>query len=103
MNFFVPQTKKSQQEATYQAISEQIVDQMRWTIAPRRIFSLRWIHDKKEYYAEVGKKEQNEYRYQIMAIMESNSYLIFTRSESGTSGTTILVNKDEVTEVLEFA
>ncbi len=102
MKFFVPQAKKSEQEATYQAISEQIVEQMRWTIAPRRIYSLKWLHDKKQYSAEVGQLEHNENRYTIMAILESNAYLIFTRGKNGAPGTTILVNKDEAYDVVEF-
>lgn len=102
MKFFLPQTTRPQYEATYKGIVDSLKEQLRWSVIDRRIYSLRYIHDKKEYLAEVGKREPLEHRYEIIAILESNAYIIFTRTTAGQPGTTILVEKGEVQEVIEF-
>lgn len=102
MKFFLPQTERPQYETVYKAIVDSLKEQLRWQVVERRIFSLRYIHDKKEYLAEVGMREPLEHRYEIMAILESNAYIIFTKTAAGQPGTTILVEKSEAQEVIEF-
>jgi len=102
LRFFVPQAKKSEYEASYQAIIDHIKDQLGWKLSERRIASLRHIHDKREFLTEVGELEPQEYRYQVMAIFESNAYIIFTRTPDGHTGTTILVDKTEALATIDF-
>lgn len=102
MEFFIPETKPSQTEAVYTGMMEALKEQLRWPITPRRIFKLKYIHDKKPWQAEVGQLERQGNRYQILAIFESNCYIVFTRDTDGSHGVTILVNKDEVTDIEDF-
>lgn len=102
MQFYVPLATKRQQEDVYTAIVKLFEDQMRWTVQPRRIQSLKYLHDKKHYTAEVGKMDPSEGRYQVMAILESNYFVVYSRAAGGEHGTSILVNKSEVYELTEF-
>lgn len=103
MKFFIPRTKPREYEETYREITKQLKDQLRMPIAERRIFSVHYTHDKKKWCAEVGQLEEQEGRYEIVAIFESKPFIVFTRSEAGGQGVTILVNKDEITSIEEFA
>jgi hypothetical protein len=103
MRFFVPQARGPEQEQTYQSIIAALKDQLRWPISPRRIYSIQYHHDKKTYAAAVGTLEPLENRYEILAILESNFYLIFTRLPNGAHGVTILVSKDEILEIEDFS
>ncbi len=102
LRFFVPQAKRGDFEAVYQGIIAQVKDQLGWKISDRRIYSLRHLHDKREFLTEVGELEPHEHRYQVMAILESNAYIVFTRTTDGHSGTTILVDKTEALAVTDF-
>lgn len=102
LRFFVPQAKKSEYETTYQAIIDHVKDQLGWKLSERRIASLRHIHDKREFLTEVGELEPHEQRYQVMAIFESNAYIVFTRTPDGRAGTTILVDKTEALATIDF-
>ena len=77
-------------------------DQLGWKLTDRRIYSLHYLHDKKESFLQVGEVEPQERRYQVMAIFESNAYIVFTRTPDGYSGTTILVDKTEVIAAVDF-
>jgi hypothetical protein len=103
MKFFIPHVKTRQYEDTYEQITKLLKEQLRMPIADRRIFSLCYTHDKKKWYAEVGQLEEQEGRYEILAIFESKPFIVFTRLENGDHGLTILVNKDEITDIVDFA
>jgi hypothetical protein len=102
MKFFVPQAKPSEYEAAYGAIIATLKDQFGWKISDRRIASLHHIHDKREFRTEVGELDPHEHRYQVMAIFESNAYIVFTKTPDGFNGTTILVDKTEVLAASDF-
>jgi hypothetical protein len=103
MKFFVPQSKRGQSEPSYQNLFDLLKDQLRMPLTPRRIFSIDYTHDKKQWHAEVGKLEQQERRYEILAIFESAGvYIIVTQAKNGNPGVKILVSKDEVTDVKDF-
>ena len=87
----------------YDGMAVALKDQLRTTITDRRIFSLRYTHDKKKRQLQVGQLEQQEKRYEVMAIFESSPYIVFTQAKGGDHGITILVNKDEVTDIEDFA
>jgi len=78
VKFFVPSAKdKEQEQRFYDAMKKFVKDQLGWDITDRKIFSVRYTHDGKNYYAEVGKVEQVEGET-VMAILESVTYLICT-------------------------
>src|SRR5882672_1521269 len=105
MEFFIPQTPNGESaEVAYAGIVDSLKDQLRWTITPRRIFGLKYVHDKKTCSVKVGQLGGQGDRYMILAIFESNHYIVYTRgAASGGTGTTILVNKDEVTSIEDFS
>jgi hypothetical protein len=104
--FFVPRTSKSEAEPAYLEIKRLLIDQLRVSILERRIFSLSYANgknDRDKWYAEVGQPGQQERQYEVVAIFESNLFIIVNRTEHGAPGPIVLVNKDEVTAVEEFA
>lgn len=101
MKFFVPQASPAEYEATYGAIKKLVTEQLKTPITPRRIRRIDYLHDKKTYHLQVGSLEQQG-RYEVLAILESKPYIIYTRTKSGQGGITILVNCDEVTAVEDF-
>ena len=102
MKFYLPNTKKNEQEAVYRDIISVLVDQFRLPINARRIHSISYTTGKHKWHAEVGKLEEQENRYEIVAIFESKPYIVFTKTKDGGSGLTILVDKDEATNVEYF-
>ena len=102
MKFFIPNTKPSEAEASYEAIIAMLKDKFGLPITERRIQSLDYLNSKKKWHAEVGKLEQQENRYEILAIFESKSYIVHTGVKGGGAGLTILVDRDEVTGAVDF-
>ena len=101
--FFVPQAAPGAAEASYREIKQALVSQFRLPITDRRIFAVNYTNSKKHWYAEVGALEEQEDRYEILAIFESKQYIVFTRSRHGAAGPIILIDKTEVTDVEDFA
>lgn len=102
MKFFIPQTQPADTDAAYQQIKAVLLDQFRLPIQDRRIFRLSYTNSKRRWTAEVGQSEQQERRYQIIAIFESKQYIVYTRTKHGGSGPIILVDKAEVTAAEDF-
>jgi len=102
VQFFLPQVEKDDTEESYRAIKDALLRQLRLPIQDRRVFRLHYVNSKKKWHAEVGQPEQQERRYQILAIFESRQFIIFTRTNQGDSGPVILVDKDEVVEAEDF-
>lgn len=103
MKFTVPGAKPADAEAAYQAIIDEVKDQLRIPIGTRRIASIRYLHDKRRYLAKVGGLDPQQGRYQVVAILEAKPHIIYTRTEAGGQGLTMLVNSDEITEIIDFA
>jgi hypothetical protein len=102
MRFFIPRTKSSEAETVYLEIKRSLTDQLRLPIQERRIFNLRYTNSKRNWYAEVGQIGQQERQYEVVAIFESNVYIIFNQSEHGGPGPIVLVDKSEVTDIEDF-
>ena len=100
--FFIPQARPSETEAVYAHVKDVLKDQLRWPIGDRRIYGLKYTHDKKHLSVHVGELEAQSNRYTILAIYDSTLYIVYTRAANGGPGVTILINKDEVTEVIDF-
>jgi hypothetical protein len=55
MKFFIPDTKDTAQaESVYEGIRKFHTEQQKASLGPRRIYSVRGIHDGKAYTATVG-------------------------------------------------
>jgi hypothetical protein len=102
MKFFVPGVSDAQAEVAYQALFEAAKDQLRTTITPKRIYSLRYLHDKRRLRAVVGEVHPEHPRYKILAILESQPYIVMTQGPDGKHGPTIMINSAEITEAIEF-
>jgi hypothetical protein len=103
VKFFVPEATPHEAEGVYALARAALTDQLRWPITDRRVFRLDYVHDKKSRSVEVGGLEAQSRRFIILAIFESSVYIVHTRAVNGGAGVTILVSKDEVTEVTDFA
>ena len=102
MKFFVPQTQRQNYEKAYRTIVDLVKKQMRMPVTERRIYSLRYVQDKKTWVAAVGQPEPQEGRYEILAILEAKPHVVYTRTKNGGEGVTILINNDDITEVVDF-
>ena len=103
MKFHIPQVPASQQEAAYAVIAKAVKEQMRINVTPRRIFGINYLHDKKRINVRVGEHDPHDGRHIVLAILESSPYVVYTRQLTGGPGVNILVNKDEITEILDFS
>jgi ABC-type phosphate/phosphonate transport system substrate-binding protein len=102
MKFFIPDTKPADTQEAYQGIAKLLKEQLRMPITDRRIYSLSYTHDKRKWRAVVGEREEQEDRYDIVAIFEAKPYIVFTRAQNGGQGLTIMVNPDEITAIEYF-
>lgn len=102
MRFFIPRAEPAQAEEAYRSIKDTLFSQFRLPIQDRRIFSIDYVNSKKRWHAEVGQVEQQERRYEVLAIFESKQFIVFTRTPHGTAGPIILVDKNEATAVENF-
>ncbi len=102
MKFFVPQASRSEYQSAYEGIAKAVKDQLRVAITDRRIFSIEFIQDKKNWRAEVGQPDPQQGRYEVIAIFESKPHIIFTKAADGSQGLTILISNDDITKVEDF-
>jgi hypothetical protein len=101
MKFFVPDVENEEKaERLYQA-TKKFAAETCWPVADRRIQSIRYKHDGKPFLAMVGEVEPITGE-KVIAILESNTYLVCTSSRGVLRGQPILVGKNEVTSVIDF-
>lgn len=103
VKYFIPQTKRRDHAAAYNVMVAAVKDQLGAVVGERKIFSISYMQEKKHRYAEVGKLDQQEGRYEIMAILDWNPYIVFTRTKAGKPGVMVLISKDDVTNIQDFA
>lgn len=102
MKFFIPHAKDKTQEANvYDATKKFAKKTTEWDIEDDKIFSVRYVHNGKNYYSEVGKVETYEGE-EVIAILKSNTYLICTPNRGVIRGMPILVGFNEAIEVIHF-
>jgi hypothetical protein len=102
MKFFMPAAEDEEQaERVYNSVVKFNREQLRWEVSARRIFSIRWVHEGTEYYAEVGKPAPR-LGEPVLAILESNAYLICTPSRGVVRGEPMLVGTNEVIHLVDF-
>ena len=102
MKFFVPHAEtKEKEETLYEGIKQFAKETLGWKVTDRRIFSIRYVHNGKEYYAEVGKTETAVHE-EVFAILESNAYLICTTNRGVFRGMPLLVGESDTYSVVDF-
>ncbi len=100
--FYVPHAGRQNTEAEYAKMVAKIKDMFKWTVSERRIASIVYAYGKRVITATVGQYEQFENEHEIVAIIESNVYIIMTRSEDGAPGPMILVDGKDVSHIVDF-
>ena len=102
MKFFIPYAKdKKQAEEVLQGIKKFAKETIGWDITDRRIFSLNYTHEGRKYHSEVGKTD-DRVGEKVIAILESNTYLVCTQNRGVVRGGPVLVGKMEATRVIDF-
>jgi len=102
MKFFIPYADDERlAEKTYQAIISFAKDTMRWDVKNRKIFKISYSHNGKNHIAEVGRITDTNGE-PVIAILESNAYLICTPNRGVQRGMPILVGQEEAFSVIDF-
>ncbi len=103
MKFFIPHSNdESEAISVYQGIKSFAETQTSWTISGRRIYSISYRHEGKKYTATVGERE-NRVGEEVIAILDSVTYLVCTPNRGVIRGEPILVGKAEATIVEDFS
>jgi hypothetical protein len=105
MNFFIPFTKDKQREQeVYEGIKKFLTQELGANFTDRKVFSLHYHHNGKDYYAEVGKKHLLNGEPVIAILYEDirKLYHVCTPNRGVRGGGSILVGSDEVEEVVDF-
>lgn len=102
MEFFVPACDSAEEaEKVWEATRTFAQENLGWEVGEKRIFRITGVHDGKAIDCEVGKAEPYEGNT-VIAILESNAYLVCTPNRGVLRGEPILVGRQEVDSVIEF-
>ena len=102
MEFFVPAAKGGMEaQSVWKATKKFAEETLGWKISERRIFSIAYQHDGKEYYAEVGKPDPRIGEI-VLVILESDTYLVCTPNRGVLRGMPILVGRNEAEKIRDF-
>lgn len=103
MKFFVPQSEglKMTPEEIFKIIVKFAEQTMGWKVSDKRIYSISYNHKGRNYIATVGEKEVREGE-PVIAILESNTYLICTPNRGVLRGMPIMVGKEELLKIDYF-
>ena len=102
MEFFVPAAKDNAQAKRVWAATRKFAEQnLQRTVSDRRIFSVAYRHNGREYYAEVGKPDPRV-EETVLVILESNPFLVCTQNRGVIRGLPVLVGRDEILRIVDF-
>ena len=102
MKFFIPDAKTPDMaEQIYNAIKSFAKDTLGWNVSDRRIYRIEYYHDGKYRKAEVGKVTDSN-NETVIAILESNAYLVCTPNRGVLRGMPLLVGANEARWVEDF-
>lgn len=102
MKFFLPAASSdAQAEEVWTSIRKFAEQTTSWPVSSRRIFSIDYCHDGKDGRAEVG-QDETDIREPVIAILESNTYLVCTPNRGVLRGIPRLVGHNEVRCVVYF-
>jgi len=102
MKFFIPGTENLEQaEIVWTTTTKIALKNMGWNVSNRRIYRIDYIHDEKDGSYEVGKIAPDNGE-SVIVILESNAYLVCTKTRGVARGLPILMGRDEVWHVKDF-
>lgn len=102
MKYFIPHSENaSEAEQVLESIKKFVKMTIGFNTTDRRIYSIHFHHNGKDYFAEVGKPEP-QINEEVIAILESNTFLICTPNRRVIRGMPILVGKEEVYSIEDF-
>ena len=102
MKFFIPGAKDDQQAKEVYAETKTLAETtLGWSVTERRIFAITYLHEGREYHAEVGQPDPRVGET-VMVILESNAYLLCTKIRGVLWGVPVLVGHEEVLEITDF-
>lgn len=102
MKFFVPtENDPEKAEELYQAIKKFAAETKGWAIGERRIRSITFRDGGYIVQALVGRPEPSKGGI-VIAILESENYLVCTRDRGVLKGEPVMVGKHEVTDSEDF-
>jgi len=102
MKFFIPQAERPEQaEEVYAATKKFAAETMGWQIGDARVRRITYTDKGKLVRATVGNPEPREGEL-VIAILESNTYLVCTPNRGVLCGMPIMIGKREVTDVEYF-
>ncbi len=102
MEFFVPACDSAEEaEKVWEATRTFAQENLGWEVSGKRIFRITGVHDGKAIDCEVGKAEPYEGNM-VIAILESNAYLVCTANRGVLRGEPILVGREEAGSIIEF-
>ena len=105
MKFFIPfATDPAQEQNVYDGIRKFLAEELGAVFTERMVFSIRYHHEGKSYYAEVG-KEHAMNKEPVIAILYEEMrklYHVCTPNRGVVRGGSILVGWTEVEEVTDF-
>lgn len=104
MKFFIPDLKdESKTEEVYAMVKKAASAAVGgWHVTDRRIFSLDYRHEGKDYYAEVGRVHGRAGEMVMMILEAGTVYLIVTPRRGILGALPIMVGKDEARKVIDF-
>ena len=102
MKFFIPTAKEDQDaQNIYEATKKFAKETSLWNITDRKIYSIRYVHEGKEYVAKVGQIEPRTKEH-VIAILESNAFLVCTTHRGVLGGEPMLVGHEEIRSIEDF-
>src|SRR5688572_4825773 len=105
MRFFIPVAKDKEQERNvYEGIRKFLSEELGAVFSDRKVFSLKYRHDGKDYYAEVGKVHPLNGEHVIAILYEElrRLYHVCTPNRGVLRGMSILVGLHEVEAAIDF-
>lgn len=104
MKFFIPDAESKESESSvYNAIVEFAKTQTGWEIGEKKVYRVSYRHNGKHYEAQVGEEESRELGGEkVIAILESNTYLVCTPNRGVVRGAPCMVGLNEIISVEYF-
>ncbi|MEW6686790.1 MAG: hypothetical protein AB1393_11390 [Candidatus Edwardsbacteria bacterium] len=102
MKFFIPGAKDDREaQDILESIKKFAKKTTGWNVTDRKIFSIKFKHRRKEYVAEVGQQDWVTGET-VIAILESDTFLVCTPNQGVIRNMPILVGKREVDSIVDF-
>lgn len=105
MKFFIPSAATElEAERVYGAIKTHLAQELGADLSPRRVCSLKYVHNGKNYSSVVGEEESDGLGVVIAILFDvtRSLYLVCTPNRGVISGSPVLVGEHDVLAVSDF-